>query len=69
MIVFNNQEFDLEKSMTVAQLLEIMKEKDLIKNTALLVTLNSELISPSEVYKKMINDGDVIKTRYLPTGG
>lgn len=69
MIVFNNQEFDAIKNITLAQFIDLMKAQHVIENTALLITVNNELITPSAVHTKMINDGDVIKTRNLPMGG
>ncbi|AWW27260.1 hypothetical protein ACIZ62_00470 [Acetobacterium carbinolicum] len=69
MIVFNNQEFDAIKNITLAQFVDLMKAQRVIENTALLITVNNELITPSAVHTKMINDGDVIKTRNLPMGG
>lgn len=69
MIVFNDKEFDAIKNITIAQFIELMQAQCVIENTALLITVNNQLISPSAVYTKIINDGDSIKTRYLPMGG
>lgn len=69
MIIFNNKEFDVIKNITIAQFIELMKDQLVIENTALLITVNNQLISPSVVHTKIIYDGDIIKTRYLPMGG
>lgn len=69
MIVFNNKEFDVIKNITIAQFIELMKEQLVIEDIALLITVNNQLISPFAVHTKIIRDGDIIKTRYLPMGG
>ncbi|KNZ40906.1 hypothetical protein [Acetobacterium bakii] len=69
MIVFNNKAFDFVENTTIAQFIELMKDQLIIENTALLITVNNQLISPSAIYTKIIYDGDIIKTRYLPMGG
>ncbi|PKM61712.1 MAG: hypothetical protein CVU99_02210 [Firmicutes bacterium HGW-Firmicutes-4] len=69
MITVNNQQYEFLEHVTIAGLLQVIKNKNEISTSALLVIVNDVIICPAAIYQVFIKDGDIIKTRNLPVGG
>ncbi|MBF7095627.1 MoaD/ThiS family protein [Alkalibacter mobilis] len=68
-INFNGLNFMFNQSMTISNLISLMKINGFVENSSHLIKVNGKLITPFSIHQTTISDGDVITTKPLPVGG